>query len=150
MGINSKWRLGLGIVGFFLLYIWSGILSHLLSASFFRLFTWYFYSSLQSSQVIFLNSPPSSQSVFSLGSRSGSFYALSIVFTAFLPSSSPLTSSMLTVLLCNTIASVLCGSWCKSHIYFYIHCLCISIQNSEASDQALFLFSLPGISPLDY
>ena len=111
MGINSKWRLGLGIVGFFLLCIWSGILSYLLSASFFRLFTWYFYSSsLQSSQVIFLNSPPSSQSVFSLGSRSGSFYALSIIFTAFLPSSSPLTSSMLTVLLCNTIVSVLCGS----------------------------------------
>lgn len=151
MGINSKWRLGLGIVGFFLLYIWSGILSYLLSASFFRLFTSYFYSSsLQSSQVIFLNSSLSSQSVFSLGSRSGSFYAFSIIFTAFLPSSSPLTSSMLTMLLCNTITSVLCGSWGKSHIYFYIHRLCISIQNSEALDQALFLFSLPGISPLDY
>lgn len=45
LGINSKSRLVLGIVGFFLLYIWSGILSYLLSASFFRLFTWYSYSS---------------------------------------------------------------------------------------------------------
>lgn len=42
MGINSKWRLGLCIVGFFLPYIWSRILSYLLLGSFFRLFTWYF------------------------------------------------------------------------------------------------------------
>lgn len=150
LGINSKSRLALGIVGFFLLYIWSGILSYLISASFFRLFTWYFYSS---SLLKLTGDLPEFFSLFPKCVQPGiqvllflwpfhHFYCLS---TNFLP-----MDLLLTVPLCKAMTSVLCGSRGKSHIYFYIHRLGISIQSSEALDQALFLFSLPGISPLDY